>query len=177
MHGLQMCVRKISGSVEMWGPTRSSLLQSQIFYVYRPRAPAFRYVPIVRGSGVSEQGVPLFGGLSDTESRIVCPLASLVPLSWADLAGELRCSFVSCEPITAGRKLAVAYPLPVRSMALFPLYSYFVFAVILVLVGDGEVHSTEFAFWKLRPSSFEPPPLPPRRGFFFFDPAAFPSIR
>ena len=59
-----MCVHKISGSVEMWGGTRSSLLQSQIFYVYRPRPPAFRYVPIVRGSGVSEQGVPLFAGLS-----------------------------------------------------------------------------------------------------------------
>ena len=66
MHGLQMCVRKISGSVEMWGLTCSSLLQSQIFYVYRPRPPAFRYVPIVRGSGVSEQGVPLFTGLSGT---------------------------------------------------------------------------------------------------------------
>ena len=48
----------------MWGGTRSSLLQSQIFYVYGPRPPAFRYVPIVRGSGVSEQGVPLFTGLS-----------------------------------------------------------------------------------------------------------------
>ena len=59
-----MCVHKISGSVEMWGGTRSSLLQSQIFYVYGPRPPAFRYVPIVRGSGVSEQGAPLFGGLS-----------------------------------------------------------------------------------------------------------------
>ena len=64
MHSLRMCSYKISGSVEMWGGTRSSLLQSQIFYVYRPRPPAFRYVPIVRGSGVSEQGVPLFGGLS-----------------------------------------------------------------------------------------------------------------
>ena len=59
-----MCVRKISGFVLMWGLTRSSLLRSQIFYVYRPRPPAFRYVPIVRGSGVSEQGVPLFAGLS-----------------------------------------------------------------------------------------------------------------
>ena len=64
-----MCVRKISGSVEMWGPTCSSLLQSQIFYVYRPRPPAFRYVPIVRGSGVSEQGVPLFAGLSGGGGR------------------------------------------------------------------------------------------------------------
>ena len=64
MHGLQMCVRKISGFVLLWGLTCSSLLRSQIFYVYRPRPPAFRYVPIVRGSGVSEQGVPLFARLS-----------------------------------------------------------------------------------------------------------------
>ena len=61
---LQMRIRKISGFIEMWGLTRSSLLRSQIFYVYRPRPPAFRYVPIVRGSGVSEQGPPLFAGLS-----------------------------------------------------------------------------------------------------------------
>ena len=59
-----MFIRKISGFVLMWGLTRSSLLRSQIFYVYRPRPPAFRYVPIVRGSGVSEQGVPLFARLS-----------------------------------------------------------------------------------------------------------------
>ena len=64
MHSLQMCIRKISGFVLLWGLTCSSLLRSQIFYVYRPRPPAFRYVPIVRGSGVSEQGVPLFAGLS-----------------------------------------------------------------------------------------------------------------
>ena len=64
MHGLQMCVRKISGFVLLWGLTCSSLLRSQIFYVYRPRPPAFRYVPIVRGSGVSEQGAPLFAGSS-----------------------------------------------------------------------------------------------------------------
>ena len=75
MHGLQMCVRKISGFVLMWGLTCSSLLRSQIFYVYRPRPPAFRYVPIVRGSGVSEQGVPLFGGLSlRLGCRCRCPL-------------------------------------------------------------------------------------------------------
>ena len=62
-----MCVRKISGFVLLWGLTCSSLLRSQIFYVYRPRPPAFRYVPIVRGSGVSEQGVPLFARLSHSE--------------------------------------------------------------------------------------------------------------
>ena len=61
----------------MWGGTCSSLLQSQIFYVYRPRPPAFRYVPIVRGSGVSEQGVPLFGGLSERE-YVGCVFGALV---------------------------------------------------------------------------------------------------
>ena len=45
-----MCVRKISGSVEMWGRTCSSLLQSQIFYVYRPRPHVFR------GSGEEAPG-------------------------------------------------------------------------------------------------------------------------
>ena len=39
-----MCVRKISGFVLLWGLTCSSLLRSQIFYVYRPRPPAFRSI-------------------------------------------------------------------------------------------------------------------------------------
>ena len=43
-----MCVRKISGFVLLWGLTCSSLLRSQIFYVYRPRPPAFRYVPALQ---------------------------------------------------------------------------------------------------------------------------------
>ena len=51
-----MFTRKISGFVLMWGLTRSSLLRSQIFYVYRPRPPVFRYVPIVRGSGPCARG-------------------------------------------------------------------------------------------------------------------------
>ena len=37
-----MCIRKISGFVLLWGLTCSSLLRSQIFYVYRPRPPAFQ---------------------------------------------------------------------------------------------------------------------------------------
>ena len=62
MHSLQMCIRKISGFVLLWGLTCSSLLRSQIFYVYRPRPPAFRYVPIVRRF---ELGGGLFTGLSE----------------------------------------------------------------------------------------------------------------
>ena len=61
MHGLQMCVRKISGFVLLCALTCSSLLRSQIFYVYRPRAPESRYVPIVRRF---ELGGGLFTGLS-----------------------------------------------------------------------------------------------------------------
>ena len=68
MHGLQMCVRKISGFVLLCALTRSSLLRSQIFYVYRPRPPAFRYVPIVRRF---ELGGGLFTGLSKETAALV----------------------------------------------------------------------------------------------------------
>ena len=73
-----MCIRKISGFVLMWGGTRSSLLRSQIFYVYRPRLPLFRYVPIVRRF---ELGAPLFAGLSILSS-IGRSLALSQNVSW-----------------------------------------------------------------------------------------------
>ena len=56
----------VMGDEDHGGYICSGQPSRQIFYVYRPRPPAFRYVPIVRGSGVSEQGPPLFGGLSLT---------------------------------------------------------------------------------------------------------------
>ena len=71
-----MCVRKISGFVLLWGLTCSSLLRSQIFYVYRPRPPAFRYVPIVR---ISEWGGGLFNGLSPRGTPLTIPRPSTVP--------------------------------------------------------------------------------------------------
>ena len=59
-----MCVRKISGSVEMWGRTCSSLLQSQIFYVYRPRPHVFRGSAEEAPGKRFGTGGGLFSGLS-----------------------------------------------------------------------------------------------------------------
>ena len=64
LRSLQMCVHKISGFVTFRLLTCSSFLRSQIFYASANGAPVMPNVPIVRGSGVSEQGVPLFAGLS-----------------------------------------------------------------------------------------------------------------